>query len=184
MKKTYLSQNEFNELDRNNVKEGQRYPPAQGRGVWTLAMETWGHLGNEAEETLTTLAAEATRHARRHGHVVTAGSFIRRWRASLDASLQRGVAAALLAARCGLPGTSHRKRWRARGWWAPRSGSSLARNIPCTYRPAVDATTTYHAPIEFNTCWYKTNQIDIHLCKTNDILCKRIRHVLSRYKRL
>ena len=92
----------------------QRYPPTQGRVVTPFAMETWGRLGNDAEEMLTTLAAEATRHARRHGHVVTAGSFMRRWRASLDASLQRGVAAALLAARYGLPGTSHRKRWHAR----------------------------------------------------------------------
>ena len=72
----------------------QRYPPAGGRVVRTFAMEMWGRLGNEAEEALTTLAAEATHHARRHGHVVTAGSFLRRWRASLDASLQRGVAAA------------------------------------------------------------------------------------------
>ena len=30
----------------------QRYPPAGGRVVRTFAMETWGRLGNEAEETL------------------------------------------------------------------------------------------------------------------------------------
>ena len=38
----------------------QRYPPAQGRVVTPFAMETWGRLGNDAEEMLTTLAAEAT----------------------------------------------------------------------------------------------------------------------------
>ena len=89
----------------------KRYPPAQGRTVTAFALETWGRLGDSAEELLATLAAEATRHARRHGHAVTASSFMRRWRATLDACLQRGVAAALLAARCGLPGKSHR-RWR------------------------------------------------------------------------
>ena len=89
----------------------QRYPPAGGRSVTAFSVETWGRLGLSAEELLATLAAEATRHARRRGHAATASSFLRRWRASLDASLQRGVAAALLAARCGLPGKPH-KRWR------------------------------------------------------------------------
>ena len=68
-----------------------RYPPAGGRSVPAFAVETWGRLGQTAEELLTTLAAEATRHARRRGHVVTTGAFMRKWRASLDASLQRGI---------------------------------------------------------------------------------------------
>ena len=87
----------------------QRYPPAQGRAVTAFAVETWGRLGDSAEELLTILAAEATRHARRQGHVVTASSFMRRWRSTLDASLQRSVASALLAARCGLPGKPHKR---------------------------------------------------------------------------
>ena len=86
-----------------------RYPPAGGRSVSAFAVETWGRLGQTAEELLTTLAAEATRHARRRGHVVTTGAFMRKWRASLDASLQRGIAAALLSARCGMPGKPHRR---------------------------------------------------------------------------
>jgi len=89
----------------------QRYPPAAGRTVTAFAMETWGRLGLSGEELLQALAAEAARHARRHGQTATAGAFIRRWRATLDASLQRGVAAALTSSRCGLPGKTHR-RWR------------------------------------------------------------------------
>ena len=89
----------------------QRYPPAHGRAVTPFAMETWGRLGQDAEELLQNMAAEATRYARRHGHTVTAGAFLKRWRATLDACLQRSVAAALLAARCGLAGKPH-KKWR------------------------------------------------------------------------
>jgi len=89
----------------------ERYPAAGGRSVWTFALETWGRLGTAGEELLQFIAAEAVRHARRRGHVVTAGSFLRQWRATVDASLQKGVAAALISARCGLPGHAHHKRW-------------------------------------------------------------------------
>ena len=54
-----------------------RYPAAEGRAVTAFAMETWGRLGHEGEDLLQMLAAEATRHARRNGHIVTAGSFQR-----------------------------------------------------------------------------------------------------------
>jgi len=86
-----------------------RYPPASGRSVSAFAVETWGRLRQTAEEMLTNLAAEATRHARRRGQAVTAGAYLRKWRASLDACLQRGVAAALLAARCSLAGKPHHR---------------------------------------------------------------------------
>ena len=76
-----------------------------------FAVETWGRLGDAAESLLQQLAAAATRHGRRRGHEVDAGSRLTRWRAILDASLQRSVAEMLIAARCGLPGRPlHRKR--------------------------------------------------------------------------
>jgi len=39
------------------------------------------------------------------------GSIMTRWRAALDAVLQRGVAKSLKAARFGLPGRHHQRRW-------------------------------------------------------------------------
>ena len=87
-----------------------RYPPAEGRRITAFAVETWGRLGESAEELLPRLAEVATLRARRQGQVATAGVFLRRWRATLDACLQRGVAASLLAARDGLPGRTHRRR--------------------------------------------------------------------------
>ena len=88
----------------------QRYPPAEGRKVIAFAVETWGRLGEAAEELLPLLAEAATLRARRRGQDATAGSFLRRWRAMLDGCLQRGVAAALLSATHGLAGRPH-KRW-------------------------------------------------------------------------
>ena len=87
-----------------------RYPPAGGRKVIAFAVETWGRLGESAEELLPLLAEAATLRARRRGQDATAGSFLRRWRAMLDGCLQRGVAAALLSATHGLAGRLH-KRW-------------------------------------------------------------------------
>jgi len=89
----------------------ERYPAAGGRSVCTFALETWGRLGTPGEELLQFIAAEAVRHARRRGHTATAGSFLKNWRATIDAGLQKGVAAALISARCGLPGRAHH-RWR------------------------------------------------------------------------
>jgi len=87
-----------------------RYPPAGGRKVIAFAVETWGRLGESAEELLPLLAEAATLRARRRGQDATAGSFLRRWRAMLDGCLQQGVAAALLSATHGLAGKPH-KRW-------------------------------------------------------------------------
>ena len=86
-----------------------RYPSRAGRSITPFAVETWGHLGPAAEGLLQTLASEATLHARRRGHMVTASAFLRRWRATLDAILHRGVAMSLMAARCGLPGRAHKR---------------------------------------------------------------------------
>ena len=88
----------------------ERYPAAGGRSVRTFALETWGRSGTSDEELLQFIATEAVRHARRRGHTLTAGSFLRQWRATIGASLQKGVAAALMSARCGLPGHAH-QRW-------------------------------------------------------------------------
>lgn len=82
----------------------ERYPTKDGRSVVPFAVETWGRIGEQGEQLLQTLAAEATRHSRSRGHQVTAGAFLRRWRAGLDAVLQRGVAMCLDSARHGLPG--------------------------------------------------------------------------------
>ena len=86
-----------------------RYPASGGRSVTPFIVETWGRLGNTAEDLLQDLAAEATRRARQRGTQTTAGAFLRRWRATLDACLQRGIARTMAAARHGLPGRHHRE---------------------------------------------------------------------------
>ena len=93
----------------------KRYPPAGGRVVIPFAMETWGRLGPQTEHLLQFLAAEATLHHRRCGQDVTAGSFLRRWRATLDAIILKSVALSLMAARCGLPGRPHQRDWQGKG---------------------------------------------------------------------
>jgi hypothetical protein len=82
----------------------ERYPSSGGRRVVPFAMETWGRLGPAAEALLESLAAEATRQSLRRGQATTASAYLRRWRATLDAALQKAMAAALSSARCGLPG--------------------------------------------------------------------------------
>ena len=72
-----------------------------------MVHETWGRLGPEAETLLMMCAAASARRAHRRGKV--AGGELRRWRAKLDATLQRAVAAQLAAARFGLPGRPRRK---------------------------------------------------------------------------
>ena len=84
-----------------------RYPSSGGRCVWPLAHETWGRLGSEAECFLQACAAVAARRAYRCGRLP--GACLRWWRARLDATLHRSIAAQLSAARWGLPG---RKRHR------------------------------------------------------------------------
>ena len=88
-------------------KKFKRYPARGGRVVRPFGMETWGRLGPHAEQLLQTLAGEAALHARRRGHSATAGSYLRRRRATLDAMLQKSMAKALISARCGLPGKPH-----------------------------------------------------------------------------
>ena len=86
-----------------------RYPAAHGRAVIPFSVETWGRLGTHAEELLQKMVAAATRHNVMRGHAPAPGSILKRWRAALDAILQRGVAMSLLSARYGLPGRQHRK---------------------------------------------------------------------------
>ena len=83
--------------------------PGTSRQVWPIAHETWGRLGAQAEEFLAFCAAAARRRAHRRGRA--AGTELRRWRACLDACLQKGVAMQLFAARHGAPGRpAHRRR--------------------------------------------------------------------------
>ena len=84
-----------------------RYAAAAGRKVWAIAHETWGRLGEKAELLLEACAAAASRRAWRLGRLP--GNPLRRWRAQLDATLHKGVATQLSAARNGLPGRPHRK---------------------------------------------------------------------------
>ena len=88
-----------------------RYPAAHGRAVTPFAIETWGRLGKHAEELLQKMVAAATRRNMMRGHAASPGSILKRWRAALDAILQRGMAMSLLSARYGLPGKQHRRLW-------------------------------------------------------------------------
>ena len=88
----------------------ERYPERDGRSIVPFAVETWGRMGGRAEDLLQKLAAEAARHHCRRGQSTTAGTFMKRWRASLDATLQRGQAMSLIAARVGLAGRAHQQR--------------------------------------------------------------------------
>jgi hypothetical protein len=90
-----------------------KYPAGGGRAVVPFALESWGRLDVSAEDMLQTLAAAATQHARWRGQLATASGLLRRWRASIDGCLQRGVAAERVAARCGLPGRPIRRQYRA-----------------------------------------------------------------------
>ena len=87
------------------AEKTKRYPPSGGVVVRGLAHETWGRLGTLAEDLLATAAAAAAREDHRRGRVPP--HRLRRWRAQLDADLQRAVAAQHLSAVHGLPGRSH-----------------------------------------------------------------------------
>ena len=79
-----------------------RYPPCGGRTVVALAHESFGRLGTQAEEMLALCTAIATRRAHRLG--VPPRRVVRDWRARLDATLARGLAAQLHQAHQGTPG--------------------------------------------------------------------------------
>ena len=87
---------------RGELEKQARYPPAAGRAVWPLAHETFGRLGERAEELLQQCAAIAARRAHRRGR--QPGNVLRNWRARLDATLGRGLAAQLHQACAGTPG--------------------------------------------------------------------------------
>lgn len=91
-------------------QKDRRYPPPGGRVVTPFAVETWGRLSSDAEHVLETLASAATRYASMRGHAPAPGGCLKRWRAALDTTLQRGVAMALISARTGLPGKQHVKK--------------------------------------------------------------------------
>ena len=79
-----------------------RYPTNGGRSVWPVVYEAYGRAGPDAEYLLQLLVASFRRRAHRRGRA--SGQELQRWRARLDATLHRGVAAQLVAARLGLPG--------------------------------------------------------------------------------
>ena len=90
-----------------------RYPAIGGRAVTPFVVESCSRLGDEAEQLLERLAAITTRRQQTRGQAPAPGSCLRRWRATLDATLQRGIASALAAARRGLPG---RQLPKSRAW--------------------------------------------------------------------
>ena len=89
-------------------EKAERYPAAGGRAVTPFAVETWGRLGDQAEALLTHLAAAASRRDLLRGRVAVGR--LQRWRATLDACLQKGVARAISAACFGLPGRAFNPR--------------------------------------------------------------------------
>ena len=106
---------------RAEAEKRDRYPAAGGRAVIPIVHETWGRLGTTAEDLLLALSAAAARRAYRRGR--TAGPDLRKWRARLDAALQRSIAAQLDAAWNGLPGRPRQRR-------APADLEALERCCP------------------------------------------------------
>ena len=86
-----------------------RYPAAAGRSVWPVSYESWGRAGKAAESLLVSFAIAARHRAHRRGRAC--GQELLRWRARIDAALQKAVVAQIAAARHGLPG---RRPYRAR----------------------------------------------------------------------
>ena len=80
----------------------ERYPSRGGRAITPVCAETWGRWGPEAEDVLARLSAAASRRDHLRGASQTGR--MQRWRARLDAVLQRGVVARLLSCSFGLPG--------------------------------------------------------------------------------
>ena len=88
------------------VEKQQRYRPAGGRKVTTFAIESWGRLGPEAEQTLQMLSAAARRRDQQRDKLAL--NRIPKWRALIDATNQRSIARRLLGAFLGTDG----KPWR------------------------------------------------------------------------
>ena len=86
----------------------KRYPATAGRSVWPVAYETFGRAGPDAERLLGTLAAAAKRNANSCGR--EPGRELQRWRATIDGTLLRGVAAQIHAAQYSLPGRRTQRR--------------------------------------------------------------------------
>ena len=87
-----------------------RYPASRGRCVVPLAHETFGRLGQQAEDLLSRCAAVATRLAHRQGR--RPPRMLRNWRARLDATLARGVAMQLHTCVNGTPGAALHAHYR------------------------------------------------------------------------
>ena len=104
----------------------RRYPASAGRAVTPFAVETWGRLDSGSEELLEELAAAATRREAMRGNAPAPGGCLKRWRAALDAVLQRGVASALLSSQFGLAGTALRSWRQARVAPVPRNSAVAA----------------------------------------------------------
>ena len=77
-----------------------------GASVTALVHESWGRLNDAAESCLSSASEAAARLDWRHGRAP--GKRLQRWRAILDANLQRGQAAMQQSATHGLPGKAHR----------------------------------------------------------------------------
>ena len=89
--------------DRGRRDKHDRY----GDLVIPLVHESWGRLGNAAEALLNAASEAAARLDWRRGKVP--GNRIQRWRAQLDADLQRAQAAMQCSAASGLPGKAIRR---------------------------------------------------------------------------
>ncbi len=90
------------------VVKRRRYPSKAGRQVTPLGHETWGRLGDDAEDLLARCQAVATRLAHRAGRSPPA--FLKHWRPVLDATLAREVASQLHFAAAGTPGRPRERR--------------------------------------------------------------------------
>ena len=95
--------------------------------VTPLVHESWGRLNDSAESLLDSAAASAARLDWRRGR--PPGHRLQRWRAQLDADLQRAQARMQLAAVNGMPGRPHRRllpvdlaTLQTHGAWPPKRG--------------------------------------------------------------
>ena len=88
-------------------EKAETYPPRGGKQVVALSHELWGRLGSQAEHILHLCAALGARRDHRAGR--PPAQRLRRWRATLDATLHRAVADQLLVAWAGLPGRPLRR---------------------------------------------------------------------------
>ena len=87
-----------------------KHPASKGRHIVPLAHETFGRLGAQAEDLLSRCAGVATRLAHRQGRLPPPS--LRTWRARLDATPAKGVAAQLHASFRGTPGAPRHRHGR------------------------------------------------------------------------